>query len=524
MYDIIIRKGTVIDGTGEKMTSCDVAIKDGKIVGLGDYKKDTAKNEINADGKYVVPGFVDINNDSDHYLSLFEQPQAENLIRQGITTILCGTCGASLAPLLRGSLITIRKWVGSEKYNVNWRTFKEFLDILEKKGFGVNFASLTGWATLRRDLTNDEFRTLTKDEFDKAKKILSQSLIDGSFGVSFGLGYSHEKMVGLSEMVPVGEMMVKEKALVSIHLRDESANMLSALDEAIEVAKQSEASIEISHFKILGTPYWDQFGEALVKVDNANHQGWKVNFDVYPYDINAQVLYLVLPEWIAVGGRQNLIKNLRHPSTRQKALEDLKKNRHLYEHLIIADPADKWMLAGKTLEEIASNEGISLEEALLKILELTEDRTIVFSPNLSEKNVIHAMQSPYALICSNGAAYNLDQIKRGILVHPRAFGAMPRFLGHYVKQENIMDMEEGIAKITGRPAVKIGLKNRGLLKKDYWADVVIFNPEKIMDRATITNPYQYPDGIETVLLNGHLAYHKGLLDKTLHGKILRKGK
>jgi len=522
MYDLVIKNGLIIDGSGKKAHPADLGIKADKIAVIGDLKKEKGKTEINAEGKFVAPGFIDINNDADHYLSIFEQPQAENLIRQGITTILCGLCGASLAPLIKGSLISIRKWVNTQKFNVNWQTFKDFLDFLSQKGLGVNFASLVGWATLRRDLAGEEFRTLDKTELEQLKKILEQSLKEGAFGVSFGLGYSHEKMVGLSETIPVAELVNQYYGLVAIHLRDESANLMSALNEALEIAKQSSCRLEISHFKIIGTPYWDQFDDALKLIVKANHSGLKVGFDVYPYDINAQVLYLVLPEWIAVGGRKALLKNLSNPTIYYQALLDLKKNRHLYEQLIIADPADQWFLAGHTLKEIAENEGLSLEEALLKIVKLTEDRAIVFTPTLSEKNVIDAMKSKYSVIASNGAAYNLGKSQKGILVHPRAFGTFPRFLGYYVRDKKLMSWEEGIKKITSQPARRIGLTNRGLIEKNYFADLVIFQPDKIIDKATLKNPYQYSEGIESVIINGKIAYHRGFLEKKLLGQILRR--
>lgn len=522
MYDILIKNGLVFDGTGSKGFISDIAIAKGKIIEIGQLRHLRAKTEINAEGNYVSPGFIDINNDADHYLSIFELPHFENLIRQGVTTIVCGNCGASLAPLIRGSLVSIQKWVNPSSFNVNWQTFDEFLNFLSRKGLGVNFLSLIGWATLRRDLAGEEFRPLKDFELKKLIRVVEKSLKEGAFGVSFGLGYSHERMVGLKEIEAVAEIVKKYQGYIAVHLRDESAKFLEALDEIIEAAKATAVSFEISHLKIIGTPYWDKFDDGLEKIHQAFMDGINISFDVYPYDINAQVLYLILPEWLTIGGKKALIKNLKDPVLRKKALEDLKKNRHLYEKLIIADPGGQWILAAKSLEEIAENEGRSLEETLLRLLEITNDRVIVFSPNISETNMIKALKAKESIISSNSAAYNLASSRKGILVHPRAFGTFPRFLGHYVRGQKILSFEEAIHKITGKPALKIGLKDRGFIKKNYWADVVIFNPEKIIDKATLKSPFQYPEGIETVIINGSIAYHRGLMEKKLLGQIIRR--
>jgi len=522
MYEILIKNGLVFDGTGSKGFLADIGISKGKIVEIGPLRHLRGKTEINAEGNYVCPGFIDINNDADHYLSLFELPQFENLIRQGVTTIACGNCGASLAPLIKGSLASIQKWVNPSFFNVDWQTYGEFLNFLERKGLGVNFLSLVGWATLRRDLAGEEFRPLKEGELKRLLSLVEKSLKEGAFGVSFGLGYSHERMVGLTEMIAVANLVKKYNGYLSVHLRDESAKFLESLAEVIEAAQKTGASFQISHLKIIGTPYWDKFDDGLEKIHQAFMDGLNINFDVYPYDINAQVLYLVLPEWLTIGGRKALIKNLKDPATRKKALEDLKKNRHLYEKLVIADPGGQWILAAKSLEEIAENEGTSLEETLLRLLEITNDRVIVFSPNISETNMIKALKAKESIIASNSAAYNLASGKKGILVHPRAFGTFPRFLGHYVREQKILTFEEAIHKITGKPALKIGLRDRGLIKKNYWADITIFNPEKIIDKATLKSPFQYPEGIENVIINGSLVYHRGLMEKKLLGQILRR--
>lgn len=522
VYDILIKNGIVFDGSGKEAIAQDIGVKGDKILTIGKLKNKNARTEINAEGKFVSPGFIDINNDADHYLNIFEFAEAESAIRQGITTILCGNCGASLAPLIKGSLVSIQKWAKPTTVNINWRTTKEFLDFLEKNGIGVNFATLSGWGTLRRDIAGDDFRNLAKDELEKLKLVVEKSLKEGAWGVSFGLGYSHEKMVGLEEMLVIAAIIKKYNGLMTFHLRDEALGFLASVCEIIELAKKSGVSSHISHLKVIGKPYFNDFIKALEMITEIQNEGVNLNFDIYPYETNAQVLYLVLPEWVAIGGKKALLRNITDPIIKKKVITDLKKRKYLYQDLIIADAGEQWWFSGKTLAEIARDFSLTFEETLLRLLEITEDRVIVFSPNLSKNNIELAIKSPYSIIATNSTICNIDFSQKGSLVHPRAFGTFPLFLGYYVRERKLISWEEALAKITGKVAQKIGLRERGFLKENYFADIVIFDAEKIKDKGTLKNPFQYPQGIETVIINGKIAFHRGHFFQGRFGKILRR--
>jgi len=529
MYDILIKNGEIFDGTGAEPKKTDLAIKNGKIVAIGSLKNEKAKTEINAENRFITPGFIDINNDADHDLSLLKMPEAENLLRQGITTIVGGNCGASLAPLISGSLSSLDKWAKVIDFNISWRTVKEFLNFLTKKQLGVNFATLVGWGTLRADITKNQFRSLTKQELEELKFIVKSSLAEGAFGVSFGLGYNLEQAVGLTEIQALAKEIKEKKTYLAFHLRNEAEGLLSSIREVLEVAEKEKVSLEISHLRVEGKDNFDSFPEALKMINNANQEPASpagrselVNFDIFPYDYNAESIYLLLPEWAAVGGREILLKNLHDDIVRKKLIEDIKKKKYLYQDLIIADSGERWWFAGKTLAEIAQGFNLSLENALLKIIELCEKRILVFVKSLSLENVEKGILSPYSFVASNSGIYNLNSGEKGTWVHPRAFGTFPKFLHDYVKVKKFFSWEKALHKITGKVADKIGLKDRGYLKENYFADIVILNPEKIKDKATLENPFQYPEGIETVIVNGALAYQKGIFSHEKHGQILRK--
>jgi N-acyl-D-aspartate/D-glutamate deacylase len=522
MYDILIKNGKVFDGSGTVATNVDIGIKDGKVVGIGNFKDEKATTEINADNRFVCPGFIDINNEADHYLDILTSSNAENLIRQGVSTIICGNSGASLAPLISGSLSSIQKWTDFSRVNIDWREIKDFFTFLDKKNPSVNFATLIGWGTLRSEFTHGEFRNLKEEELKKLKSVVNQGIEQGALGVSFGLGYASEQMVGISEILEVGKVVKNKNGYLSFHLRNQSEEFLTSVQEIIEVAEKGGLSTEITHFFTEGKPNFENFEEAIKMIKKANKNTELINFDLFPYDSNAKVLYLILPEWAAVGGREVLLKNIHDEVTRKKIIEDLKRKKYLYKDILIADSGQRWWFSGKTLEEVSKGFNLSLEESLLKIIEICEDRIVIFTKNLLKKNIDDGLKSQYSFVSTDSGFANIDRGKRGIWVHPRAFGAFPKFLGHYVREEKLLSWEEAIHKITGKVAKKVGINDRGLLKKDFWADIVIFNPEKINDKSTLKNPFQYPDGIETVIINGGLVYHKGILTEERHGKTVRK--
>lgn len=519
MYDIIIKNGTLFKGDNQLAQKNDLGIKDGRIVFIGDLKNEKAKTEINAESKFVAPGFIDIHNDADHSLNLLFSSSAENLIRQGVTTAIGGNCGASLAPLISGSLNYIKRWSDFGEINVNWRSVKDFFDNLDKRKIGINFGMLIGWGTLRTEFSKGEFRNLTKEEMEKLKLLIKKSLAEGALGVSFGLGYPAEKGVGKKEILAIGELVKNKGGYLSFHLRDSSENFLASVNEIFEISKEGNLSVEISHFKAEGRENSNLLEGIIETLSNHNESEELINLDISPYNSEVQAIYSVLPEWVAVGGRKVFLKNITGEDTRKKIIQDLKKKKYLYKKFLITDSGRQWWFSGKSLEEISKSFNLSPEESLLKVAEVCDEKIIIFGENIYQEDIDKIIENPYSFICTNGEFYNPN---KSAWFHPKLFGTFPRFLERYVKEKKLLSWEEAIFKITGKVAKKIGLRDRGLIKENYFADVVIFNPEKIKDKTTIKNPLQYPEGIETVIINGNLAYYKGVLSSQRYGKTIRR--
>ncbi len=525
MYDILIKNGTIIDGTGKKKFKADIAIKKDKIKKIECLSNARARMIISAENQYIAPGFVDINNHSDSYWRLFIAPGLKSMLQQGVTTIIGGNCGSSLAPLTKGNLIvSIQKWADINEVNVNWLTMAEFLNVLEKRKIGINFGTLVGHATLRRGIIGEEFRKLKPEEMKMMKRMLEDALKEGAFGLSTGLAYSHAKIASTEEIIELAKIAKKERGIYTSHIRGEAEELIPAVEETLAATKKADISTEISHLKAMGKKNWSNFSKVIDMIEKAKKQGLNINFDVYPYTTTGSVLYILLPDWIAEGGKKMLIKRLKDPVTRIRVIKEMQETQpYEYNKVIIAiSPADKTFI-GKKISEIAQTQGISAEEAIVNMLIASQGRVITFFETLSEDNVKLALKHPLGFIASDGSGYNIDYYReKKELVHPRCFGAFPRFLGRHVREEKLMSWEQAIYKITGGPAEKIGLKKRGVLKKGNFADITVFNPKTVIDRATFENPFQYPEGIDYVIVNGKIAVDKGKYTGKMAGRVLRK--
>lgn len=522
MYDIIIKNGTIIDGTGKPMFKADIGIKEDRIVKIGQLHDESGETEIDATDRLVCPGFVDVNNHSDTYWRIFLNPDLESMVYQGVTTIIGGSCGSSLAPLANADTISsIQKWTSTSRINVNWLTMDEFLDVAETKELSINFGTLVGHGTLRRGLLKDEMRNLTEEELAVMKRMLADSLESGALGMSTGLIYTHAKLASREELIELAKIVKKYNRVYTTHVRGEKEELIGAIDEALEVAKNSGVKLHISHLKAMGEKNWNLMGEALGLIDRARERGVDVSFDVYPYTNTGSVLYTLLPDWISEGGRRAMLHRLKDPVLRAKAIDEMKKSGFNYSKVEIAiSPLNK-TLTRKSIAEIAESQGKSIEEAVVDTLIASEGMVITSMEVLSEENVEKAIAHPLSIIASNGAGYNLEHAKSGELVHQRSFGTFPRVLSKYVAGKKLLSWEEAIRKMTSFPAEKFGVEKRGKLQEKYFADIAIINKDKIKDLATKENPYQYSQGVEEVIVNGKIILSEGKYLGEKNGSILR---
>ncbi|MEI8344185.1 MAG: D-aminoacylase [Candidatus Moraniibacteriota bacterium] len=523
MYDIIIKNGTIIDGTGTPKFVGDVAITEEKIRFIGDLHNEHAKVEIDAAGKYVTPGFIDVNNHSDTYWRIFLDPALESLLHQGITTIIGGNCGSSLAPLANHEVIRgIQKWVDIKKVSFNWLSMKEFLNELQQKGLALNFGTLVGHGTLRRGLIGDEVRDISPAEMKLMKKMLTIAMKEGALGFSTGLVYTHAKLASSREIAELAEIVRKYNGVYTTHIRGEGSELIKAVEEAIRIASETGVRLQISHLKAMGKKNWALMEEALNLIETARTSGIDVHFDVYPYTSTGSVLYITLPDWATEGGRTMMLSRLKDEKTKRRIIKEMHANDFDYSKIIISISALDKTLNRKSVVDLAQIQGKTVEEVIVDILIASDGQVVTMMDVLSEKNVDKGVLNPFSIISSNGSGYSLEHHKTGEMVHPRNFGAFPRVLAKYVRDRGVIGWEEAVYKMSGLPAKKFELSNRGILLEGNYADIVVFDPEKIQDLATVENPYQYSKGISCVLVNGQIALNSGKITDQRAGEVLRR--
>lgn len=519
MYSLIIKNANLIDGSASESKVCDVAVQGSEIVNIAENISQPAETTINASGKILAPGFIDLQNHSDSYWQIFDNPALHGSISQGFTTLVLGNCGASLAPLIGpNSLKAIQKWHALESVNLNWQSFGEFLDQLSNLKLSANVASMVGYSTLRRGLIGDEIRPLEEKELQTLKKLLKEAISQGAFGLSSGLSYAHE--IGLSplELIEMAKVVKEQKAMWSVHLRNEGTAILEAVDEILDLAQKSGVNLKIAHLKIKGEENWPHLPEILNKIETSYHRGAQVHFDLYPYDTTWIVLYSYLPKWATEGGREAILRNLANPVQKNKILAHLNNSGAKFSSMIVASTSNKLNFTGKSIGQIAKNMESSSEQAVLHLLEHGGTEIMVFDKNLSNDQVQKLALHPLSFIATDGAGFGINEKQR--LVHPRCFGTAPKFLR--LAKEHNLSLTEAIKKLTSGPAKKIGLKKRGEIKIGNFADMVIFDQQTIADKATFENPYQYSLGIEQVFVNGRPVYNKGEVTGELPGMVLKK--
>ena len=523
MYDLLIRNGTVIDGSGSPMFRADVGVKEERIAGIGDLRGETAERIIDADGLYVSPGFIDVNNHSDTYWEMFRNPGLQGMLLQGVTTVIGGNSGASLAPLTEPEAIrAIQKWTDVEKINFNWLSTEEFLREVESRKLSVNFATLAGHGTIRRGVLKDPVRKTEPEDLGAMRKLLKTALRQGAIGLSTGLKYTHARLAEKSEIVDLLSLVSKEGGVYATYVRDEGEHLLQAVEEAIMTAKEAGSALHISHLKAVGKKNWHLFEEALSVIKSASLDGIDISFDVYPYTASGSVLYTFLPEWVTESGRATMLHRLQDFKVRSAVVRDMRESGHDYSQMKIVTSAINRVVSRRSIDEIARAQGQSAEDAVIDVLLASGGRAIVSLEVSSEQNVMKAIQHPFSIISSNGVGYAKEHAATGDLVHPRNFGAFPKVFSEYVREKKALSWEEAVHKMTGKPAAKFSIPDRGFLREKHRADIVVFDPEEVADRATMEDPYEYPKGIHFVLVNGVVAVEGGSWNGSRSGEVIRK--
>ncbi len=527
-YDILITGGRIIDGTGNPWFRADIGIKNGKIVSIGKLSGEEAKEVISAEKLIVCPGFIDIHSHSD--FTLLVNPRAESKVRQGVTTEIIGNCGSSAAPIL-GQLRDEMSRV-AERYGIkiDWTYMGEYLRKLEENGIAVNVATYVGFANIRVAVMGYENREPNKEELEEMKSLAARSMDEGAIGLSTGLRYDPQSYAKTSEIIEIAKVVAEKGGIYASHIRDEGDRglLLEAIKEAIEIGEKANIPVQISHLKILAKPLWDKCDEMLRIIEEARERGIDVTADQYPYNASGTSLLAWIPKWAHEGGREKLLERLENKEMRAKIKEELVRVMELRggpERALIsrfeADPA----LEGLTVKQVADKWKTSPDEAAMRLVEIAVKRESslgIINFNQSEENIVKIMKKPWVMISTDGYALAPYGILSKGVPHPRSYGTYPRVLSKYVRKEKILTLEEAIRKMTSLPASKLRFFDRGIIRPGFWADIVIFDPKKVVDKADYMNPKQYPEGIKYVIVNGVIVIREGEHTGELPGKVLRR--
>ena len=458
---LLIKGVQIVDGEGSKPYKADVLVQRGVISAIGNLKKRETDITIDGLGHYLTPGFIDVHTNADHYLSLFTNPSGEDFLGQGITTIIGGHCGSSLAPLIYGTLESIRKWADPHDVNVDWHTVAEFLKSLEKVSLGVNFGTLVGHSTIRRALVGGRSRLLQK-ELDVFKEMLGQAMSDGAFGFSTGLGYVHGKTASKSELKGLVSVLADFDGVYATHLRNETDKLADSVNEVIEISKSTGVRALISHLM----PIKKYEGKYDLAMENIEKKSREVYFDVYPYESTVRTIYTLLPDWAQVENFEVMLERVRNKKTAALIARDLKGISSL--EIVISGAPHHEYLVGKTLREIADNFKITTARALLHVMDVTDLRATVVYQNVSKKRLLGALVHNRAFIASHGSGVPTGEFMK----HERSTNAFPEYL-EMVVGGGKLELPEAVARITSKPAQLFNIKKRGVIKEGNAADLVV---------------------------------------------------
>lgn len=499
-FDLVIKNGRIVDGSGNPWFYADLGIISGKVAKIGWIDTSEAAQWLDARNLIVAPGFIDVHTHVEGGIARI--PTADNFIRMGVTTIVTGNCGGS------------------------WLQIGDSLRALEARGISLNLATLVGHNTVRRAVMKDEARQPSADELAKMQQLVEQAMRDGAVGLSTGLIYIPGTFAKTDEIIALAEMAAQYKGVYASHIRSEGSEVVAAIKEAIEIGEQAGLPVEISHFKISSKKLWGQSEATTGLVQQARERGLQVTVDQYAYPASSTGLETQLPDWVLEGGRDAAMPRLRDARQRDQIKKEMIKNldkagRKSYSHAFVAFYRPDTTFNGKSIAEITQQvrKKKNVEAQAEQIIEMyiaSNGRVGMVYHTMSERDVEYIMQQPFCMIASDAGVLEMG---RGV-PHPRGYGDNARVLGKYVREKKLLRLEDAIRKMTSLPAQTFRFWDRGLIREGFAADLVLFDPQQVTDRATFEQPHQYPDGILYVLVNGIVAVKGGQHTGARSGKIL----
>lgn len=526
-FDIVAKGGQVFDGLGGEPWDADIGITGDRIRSVGKLSHKRGRAVIDAGGLCVCPGFIDPHNHT--HAELLVNPRAESDVRQGITTLVSGNCGWSPHPISAEEAEEIREYL-RDRFNLelDWKDINGFFKRLMEKGMALNYATLVGQGSIRGAVMGLNDRPPKPEELERMKALVAENIKAGAVGLSTGLGYAPGSFAHRDELIELCKVAGQFGGVYATHMRSEGDKLLEGMDEAIQIAREAKISLQISHFKASYPRNWHKIDDAIAKIEKARTEGIDVHCDRYPYIASSTGLAAYFPLWARQGTAEEFIARLKNPELDDKLRKHL-KNRELqhgsWDKVVIADVITEKnkKFVGKNILQCAQEAGKEPYDFIRDILIEEKKRVSKVAFTMNEENLIKLLKNPLVGIGSDGYALaNHGPLGEG-KPHPRSYGSFPRALGKYVREEKIVSLPEMIRKITSVPAKKFGLGQRGVVKEGHIADLVLFDRNRIIDKATFDQPHQYPEGIEYVLVNGQPVIEKGEQVDRLPGKIVKKG-
>jgi N-acyl-D-amino-acid deacylase len=516
-YDLVIVNGTIVDGTGADVRRGDVAIADGRIAAMGDLGHVRGARSIDASGLVVAPGFIDIHNHSD--MTLLDEPRCESMVRQGVTTMVLGE-GESAGPRQAGER--------------PWTTLGGYFDHVGRAGVAANIASYVGQGQIWTYVKGHAMTPATADELEAMKAEVDRAMREGAMGLSTSLLMPPANLITMSQLAELARVAAAHGGIYSTHIRDEGLGVLDAVREAIDVARQAPIRVDVIHLKIAHQDVWGRVTEIFQMIEAARAEGLDVRANVYPYRAGSNNLRAIIPPWAHDGGNEQMLARLSDPGLRARMRREILEGLPgWYNHYLATGGGWEGMqlvsltaernvaFIGRRMSELIAARGGDPVDVLFDVL--LEERgsvpTIFF--HHAEEDMQQVLRQPYTSIGSDGAAISRDGPRAGVKVHPRWYGTFPRVLGRYVRELNVLTLPEAVRKMTGMNAEKINLADRGVLAPGHWADITLFDPATVIDRATFDDPHQYPDGIPYVIVNGVVVIDQGEHTGELPGRVLR---
>jgi N-acyl-D-amino-acid deacylase len=508
-FDVVIRRGTVYDGTGTPGKTGDVAILDDRIAAMGDLSAERGREEVDATGLAVAPGFINMLSHSE--TSLIEDGHSQGALRQGVTLEVFGE--SSMGPLTDGMARDLMERQGDIKFNIVWRTLGGYLDHLVARGISTNVASFVSAATVRANEVGLDNRAPTVEELERMRTLVRTAMDEGAMGLTTALIYIPGVFAKTDELVELAKVASASGGMYISHMRSEGDRLLEAIDETLTIAREAKIRAEIYHLKESGESNWKKLDAVIAKIEGARKDGLEITADMYNYTAGSTGLDAAMPPWVQEGGYKAWQKRLQDPKVRERVRHEMTTAQDVWENLLFAAGGKGTLLvgfknealriyAGKTLEEVAKLRGKSIQDTAMDLVVEDGSRVQVVYFLMSEENVKRQIALPWVSFGSDASSMAPEEPFTKTSTHPRAYGNFARLLGKYVREDKVLTIAEAVHRLSGLPATNLELDRRGFLKEGMFADVVVFDPAAIADRATFEQPHQYSVGIRHVFVNG----------------------